>query len=259
MSQLIPINPATKVELEAEFAAAREELLAAEAELAEEQAAVNAFRMHCRLLLGDLIDEVMALRTEKQVLLTRLNMAQDGMTMDDEDEWDGMEEPTAVPPIPPEEPLLLTETPRDKAAEKRLYRELARRFHPDLASTTVERAYATSIMASVNKAYASGDVNTLRDLAGEADPTLMQEIERIESREIRKLRKLIFGCQRRQRKVQQQFKALHEENTARLWRRVKRLEAEGLDYWQEIQEELTREIAETQSTIAELSQMLNAE
>ena len=40
-----------------------------------------------------------------------------------------------------EELLLPTDTPRDKAAEKRLYRKLVRKFHPDLGVTAVEIAY----------------------------------------------------------------------------------------------------------------------
>jgi len=61
--------------LRAELRAAQEALRAAEAELAAEQAAVNAFRMHARLMLDDLADAILLLRARKQALLTELALA----------------------------------------------------------------------------------------------------------------------------------------------------------------------------------------
>ena len=75
-SQLQPVNsPRQQADrLRAELLQAQHELVAAEAELAEEQAAVNAFRMHARLMLDDLADAISALLAEKQSLLTRLEL-----------------------------------------------------------------------------------------------------------------------------------------------------------------------------------------
>jgi len=61
-------------QLQEELRLAREKLNQTEAELAAEQAAVNAFRMHCRLKLDDLVDALHALAAEKQSLLTRLEL-----------------------------------------------------------------------------------------------------------------------------------------------------------------------------------------
>ena len=55
---------------------ARQQLLDAEAKLAQEQAAVNAFRMQCRLKLGELIEETLALRAEQESCLTQLKLHQ---------------------------------------------------------------------------------------------------------------------------------------------------------------------------------------
>lgn len=47
---------------------------------------------------------------------------------------------------------------------KSLYRELAKKVHPDLATTAKEGARRTSTMAEVNAAYAAGDEAKLRQL-----------------------------------------------------------------------------------------------
>ena len=59
-----------------ELRQAQEALRVAEAELAEEQAAVNAFRMHARLMLDDLADAILTLRARKQALLRSITWPQ---------------------------------------------------------------------------------------------------------------------------------------------------------------------------------------
>jgi hypothetical protein len=60
------------------------------------------------------------------------------------------------------EPELDEETAQEL---KRLYRELAKRFHPDLAETEEERQEASEIMAEINEAYAQKDLDKLREIA----------------------------------------------------------------------------------------------
>ena len=51
----------------------------------------------------------------------------------------------------------------------RLYRELAKRFHPDRARTEPERARRTALMLTINVAYSDRDILTLQAMAREAD------------------------------------------------------------------------------------------
>lgn len=51
---------------------------------------------------------------------------------------------------------------------KPLYRELAKRFHPDLAVGDVERESRGRRMAEINAAYARGDLEALRYLADQS-------------------------------------------------------------------------------------------
>lgn len=224
-------------QLNAELAAERERLREAEAALAAEQAAVNAFRMHCRLTIGDWVETVLALRAEREGCITQLRLLRQALER---------EEPAAAANEDASEtaahdPLLdriiadWEDTAAQRAAEKRLYRELARRFHPDLAATTVERAYRTNMMAAVNVAYQRHDVGTLRDLAGELDPALVAALDTSATDQIRRLREQILKCRRRQRKVAQQLETLRQEHTAQLWRKAQEIDvADDGNWWQEV-------------------------
>lgn len=253
----IPHNPTLR-DLEAALAEARQALTKAEAELAAEQAAVNRFRMHCRLKIGEWVEEVVELRSRKQALLTHLQlMAQadeSGAPHDADDVfWQRIEE---IARADADGVLLPTDTPNDKAAEKRLYRELAKRFHPDRATGGFERAYATTIMAAVNRAYQERDIDALRDLAGETNPADLAALGNGPTLQERKLHQAVLNCRRRLRKVARQYQSLREENTARLWRRAHQLEAAGLNWWDEVRHELSAEATRLRGDIDVLTQQV---
>ena len=212
---------------------------AAEADLATEQAAVNAFRLHCRLKLDTLVDEYEKLKVEKQSLLTRWSLQQQAAAADDpfwQDTLPFAEEDEG-------EPLLPTSVPHDRAAEKRLYRQLARQFHPDLGRTALEIAYRTDMMAAVNNAHRDGNVQALYDLSGELDPDAVNELAAMENLAARKLRQQVLNCLRRQRKIQGRLQALRLENTARLWRKAQALNEAGTDWWEVVRRELSEAIS----------------
>ena len=177
-------------------------MLEAEAELAELQAAVNAFRMQRRLKIGRLLDEYLELRRRKQALWTRLQLLQQaeefGIPYDEDDPfWRGRDPAGRRDDLPEDDlPPEMGGAERDRAAEKRLYRKLARKFHPDLAPAGAERAYMTMMMTAVNAAYSQRNLEALRDLADELDPALAAELAEIETVEIRRLREQILRLQR---------------------------------------------------------------
>ncbi|WP_189860052.1 hypothetical protein [Streptomyces poonensis] len=76
----------------------------------------------------------------------------------------------------PEAAAMLTEQPvrppervRPSEEARRLYRELARRAHPDLAQDEDERKRRDEFIARVNAAYGRGDEALLRELSAEWD------------------------------------------------------------------------------------------
>lgn len=251
-----------KRDLEADLRAAQEALRQAEAELAAEQAAVNAFRMHARLMLDDLVDAILALLATKQSALTRLQLLRqdlDAANWPDDNPLDPRHDPLPPPDDGPDpvEALLPTGTPRDKAAERRLYRELARKFHPDLAETAVESAYRTSMMAAVNTAYAAGDLGALYDLAGELEPEEIARLSAIEEVELRRLQERIVRCHRRRRKVARQQQALRQESTARLWRKAQELAGDE-DWWSSVRRDLEAARARLSAEVDDLEQQIAA-
>ncbi|GAA2467544.1 hypothetical protein [Streptomyces macrosporus] len=95
--------------------------------------------------------------------------------------------------MPPEAVAMLTEQrvrppervrPGEKA--RRLYRELVRAAHPDLAQEEAERTRREEFMTRVNKAYADGDEELLAELTEEwaAGPRDPEEREALRSEEL---------------------------------------------------------------------------
>ena len=65
------------------------------------------------------------------------------------------------------QPVRPPERVRPSAEARKLYRELARKAHPDLAQDEKERAVRDEFIARVNTAYSRGDEALLRELAEE--------------------------------------------------------------------------------------------
>ena len=92
-------------------------------------------------------------------------------------------------------------TPQREAARREaqtLYRDLARRYHPDWAASEDDRARREAIMQRVNSAYSDLDLVKLRRFAREIDPTIVAERtigEKIAwaEAEIERLRRIIDG------------------------------------------------------------------
>lgn len=60
-------------------------------------------------------------------------------------------------------------SPKMEEQIKKLFRELARRFHPDLTSDPEEKKWREEIMTRVNQAYSNRDLKALRALAERPD------------------------------------------------------------------------------------------
>lgn len=242
----------------AELERARSALVDAEAELAREQAAVNAFRMHCRLKLDELVDLLQELRSERESLLVRLELLHQGVDLSYWEDDDPLSQKIWSEETAEEEELLLpTDTPGDKAAEKRLYRELARRFHPDLAISVSERSHRTTMMAAVNIAYAEGDSEALYDLAGELSAEETASLAQISDLGARRSRQAINKMRRLESKAKRHLAALRRENTARLWRRAQQLDEHDEDGWGVIRRELLSLISRRQDEIVSLRRRLD--
>ncbi|MFD4593475.1 J domain-containing protein [Streptomyces rubiginosohelvolus] len=162
----------------------------AEQALIEFEIAVETFRVEVEnfsRLHHQKLGPMYARLDELDALIAEARAAKTG---DSEDERKAREARAVVMPMPgvdelfhdwmdtdglsPEAAAMLTEQPvrppkrvRPSEEARRLYRELARKAHPDLAQDEVERQRRDEFIARVNAAYGRGDVELLKELVAE--------------------------------------------------------------------------------------------
>lgn len=185
---------------------AQAELATAEAELDALQSELEQFEKQVDYLLGPLLDQLSALDAEVQALTSQLIDLRESRLFGDRrasytgpyfahlpDPTVAEEEKKSPSPFAAAPAGEAAPTPDDPQTElKSLYRKLARRYHPDLARSDTERILNTEQMTTINQAYATGDLRTLRSLAGVfvkstlpdyLRPSLPQsELERVQER-----------------------------------------------------------------------------
>ncbi|MDQ3692741.1 MAG: J domain-containing protein [Chloroflexota bacterium] len=165
----------------AAIAGRRQRLIELESELRGVREALIRFEAVCHARVGDLLDQLRDVAIAIAKYERRLDPA---MPLDepdlplDEDGFDGRAEPFAsnhqhVPGERERRPgrrLLASE----EAEAKRIYKDLARRCHPDLATSDADRRRREAMMQSINEAYRARDIAELRSLYVQAeavDPT----------------------------------------------------------------------------------------
>jgi hypothetical protein len=129
---------------------------------------------------------------------------------------------------------------------KRLFRQLARLIHPDLAGDARERERRTNLMVAANDAYEQGDVAALeRMLEGwHASPEAvtgngaMAELERTLRR--------IAQVEASMRRIDEEMAELEASAMGWLRRRVEKAASEGWDLLAHMVRELDRQIGEAQ-------------
>jgi len=140
----------------------------------------------------------------------------------------------------------LDEAGEDEAA--RLYRELARRFHPDLARTAEERRRREPLMQQVNAAFRERDLAALRTLGSEVgadDPAF--EARGIGEklvwaiREVARLDGVVAG-------LEGELTAMRAADSFALWQR----QETGERVVERLEDDLQRDVAAARDRLAEL-------
>lgn len=131
--------------LRAELARVQDELIDAETELADQMADIRAFEAEFEARVGFLMTQLANLEAEVNDYLDRIKQRRNesvfGSQYRSADEqyrrtWQQPPKPAAPPPPAPP-------SADEQARLKKLYRKLARRFHPDLAVSEADRLYRT--------------------------------------------------------------------------------------------------------------------
>lgn len=247
-------------ELHALLADIQPQLIDAEARLAERFAEISRFELTLRTKIGPLAQRLEALKEETRALRRKLRQMQEDWFFARENGdaadfvmagWNFSEEGGAAaagdyrymgPRVPP--------PPADLSADKqeaikRLYRQLARRFHPDLARDETEREYRTGVMMRINAAYTAGDLEKLQAIAAEPDsPDHVHDAQTDQQLAEALLRELV-RCRQRLAEIEGEFASLARHRNTVLLRRAQRAAAAGRDLLAEMVVELQEEIAQS--------------
>ncbi len=125
----------------------------------------------------------------------------------------------------------------DEKQFKRLYRQLARRYHPDLARDQEEREIRNVQMAALNEAYEAGSLIELAALAGAG------EVAGTDQQLISVLEKELANVRRRTMLIQNELENLHNLPTVELSLQVKVARRSGRDLLAEMARDLKGQIA----------------
>jgi hypothetical protein len=266
---------------------ARLDVQKAEAELASQRQSIDDFEVLVSRRLGSLLDQLSALEGEVESLTAQVRNIRDQRLY-------GEHQMDYVPGAPRSElkageyvPFqnVFTEPEPDNTAGKRnssvsqgeavggspadpetdmkrIYRRLARAYHPDLAVDGADRAQRNRQMAFVNQAYAAGDLEALYRLSQEeglepyvykfSKPAIQPDDEKSE----------LERLQQRLAELRQQIVRLNNHPNVQLNLEVQVARQKGRDLLGEMAQELRRKIARKtaerdylRSQIAAISQL----
>ena len=194
--------------LRAEIASKQARAAELQGDLVESQEGLAAFQVEFEARVGVLARRAVELRAEleaaRRAAFQRLWESQPDATpyvdVTEQFRRAWQHTPRGEPPPPPP-----PTTTSEEAQIKALFRELARRYHPDLAATEAEREWRTPRMALVNAAYAARDLAALQALA-EAPDDPSRPMPHIDSRAA-----LIASLQRESARLDELIERLESE------------------------------------------------
>lgn len=219
-------------------------LVEAEAELAEQHANMNAFEFRLRARLNPLTRKLEKLDEEIQELRRQLRLAGDGWYADAATEaaaWARGQSATETGDYRYRDTPAAARPEQDedtRAEMKKLYRQLARRFHPDTAVDEADRHYRTQTMMAVNAAYAAGDVAKLRELVTLPDAAQPPDYTQADQKLAETLLREVTRVQRRLEEIKQEVARLEKHESAKLMKKMALAEADGRDYFADLEAQM---------------------
>lgn len=134
-------------------------------------------------------------------------------------------------------------------AAKRLFRLIARRIHPDLASDPEERERRTNLMVQANHAYELGDVQALRRLFETWERSPDSVVGHGTKAELERVIRRIAQASERLAEIEREVAALEDSAMGWLRRRVRKAASEGWDLLSHMARELDRQIVEAEEEL----------
>lgn len=258
--------------LRRQIAAAEAALVEREAELAELRVEVASFELRYETLVGRKLAVLKEVEAAIEACQVELHTLRRWGASGPPTGWDG--EPyvpvdeqyrrTWRDPAPPgpsfTPPAELATQSAAKQDLKALYRQLCRRFHPDLTQDPAERVWRTEMMATVNAAYAAGNRTELVALAatprwGMAHGSA-QEVAGAGQLEV--LQDRLTYLRRKLREVEGEIDTLTHSPMVEMRLEVTLAARQGQDLLREMAMEIERDLARKQAELDDLRAELRA-
>jgi hypothetical protein len=141
---------------------------------------------------------------------------------------------------------------------KKLYREVARKFHPDLSSCPQERQHRHQLMVEINRAYETGAEDRLQELLEAGEGLESVEIGGSMSAEALLLVRRIAEAKRRLAGVESDIEEITASETYKLKLRVENAEAIGLDLFADLIGQVDRQVKKARNRLEHLRGMTPA-
>jgi hypothetical protein len=240
---------------------AQEELSAAELRLAERQKEIRGIERRLRFRLGRSIDRLAELeeqiaRYRQEIQQLRIPGALEAGYLPVEEQyrraWTRSSDQDIYAGAKPLGQV-------DEQQLKRLYRRLARRYHPDLATDQSEQQYRTDKMAALNEAYASGSLVEMIALSdpGSESPSAGEGLDDTNADLARFLEKELARLQRKSRLVNNEADTLHNNPVVQLSLDIKLARRRGRDLLEEMSVDIERRIVRATAKRHELKARLD--
>ena len=136
---------------------------------------------------------------------------------------------------------------------KKLFRDVAKRIHPDLATNDADRMRRQQLMAEVNLAYENGDEAKLRSILAdwETSPESV-EGEGVGPELIRVIRK-ISQIQRRFVEIEAEMQQLTTSDLHQLWIKTEEAESQGRDLLKDLASRVEKQIDDARIRLANVA------
>lgn len=208
-------------------------LIERESELANLRSAQRAFEGRYLSAVGERYDELAGIEKE----IAKLQ----GLEIDDED---------AVSLADDEVGCGQNRFHSDKL--KKLYREVARKFHPDLSSCPQERQHRHQLMVEINRAYETGAEGRLQELLEAGEGLESVEFGGSMSAEMILLVRRIAEAKQRLAEIESEIEEVTTSEIYKLKLRVENAEAMSVDLFADLIAQVDRQIKKARNRLEHL-------
>ncbi len=232
-----------------ELADLRRELADKELELSTEHAQLHLFERRYQSVVGQLYAELDQVKAQVLGLASKLFPKAENFREEAESAREQAREFKEENPVV-ENPDKEFNPPENL---KKLFRRVAKKIHPDLASSPAERERRHDLMAKLNQAYDSMDEETIRSilLEWEVQEPVHEKLELGE--QLVQVLSQVSQVRKRLVEISNELENLKLTEMFQLKANIESAELEGRDLLQEIADDIEEKIRKTKSQIRDLA------